>query len=410
MALRSRIVSRRYQIGKRIATGDRSEVYQATSEGLGGVWALKRLKGMPGEDLDARLVREAGAAASLDHPNVVELVDAGQSQGHHVLVTELIEGLTLAECIEGLARSTRRLPVSAALGIAAEIARGLAHVHGRSLPDGTPFAIVHRHLCPENVVLSRSGAIKLMDFGSATFLDHGPSEPGLVLPVTRYTAPEQARGESVDSAADLFSLGAILFQLLAGEPLYPEQSPGVLGSQLAAGAFVPVAGRVPELEFDLIRLLEESTHPTRESRIASARNFERRLDQFRAARGMSFDSSELKALVGGLEAVALSSRPNPAGGPLEGLQLEFPPEHVPDTSDLELPNRESVGPPGPAGPAPRRKARMERLVRQPQPDLPRLPTLPRPRVQASKRDLLGWVLLGVAAVSLVLLIVAILGK
>lgn len=400
MALRSRVVSRRYQIGRRIATGERFEVYEGQSEGLEGIGAVKRLKQVPGDDLEARHVREAAASASLDHPNVVALVDAGQSQGNFVLITEHLEGITLAEALESLVRTGRRFPLELALGITAEITRAVTHAHGRTLPDGTPLGIVHRNLCPEEVLLTREGAVKLIGFGHASFLDSDEHETRRSVPMTRYTAPEQASGQAVDARADLFSLGAILFELLSGEPLYVATEEEVLRVQVCSGAFVPVAERVPELELDLIQLIEEATRPTQDTRLGSARNLERRLDQFRAARGLSMEMDGLAAFVRAHVAEVVARRPDASGGSMEGKELVLPPEQVPDTSDLELPNRESVGPPDGYVSRPMRKPRMERLVRLPQPQLPRLPTLPRPRLRGAERNWSGWLLIGLFAIAL----------
>ena len=405
MALRSRIVSRRYQIGGRIATGERGDVYEARTEGLDGVWAVKHLRPAAGVDLEARLVREAAASASLDHPNVVELIDAGQSAGNFVLVTERLEGITLEEAMACLRRSGRRLPLDLALGIGAELTRAVAHVHGRTLPDGTPLGIVHRDLCPAHVLLTLSGAVKLVDFGHASFLGSQDSEVSNSVPISGYQAPEQASGRPGDVQADMFSLGALLFELVSGEPLYSAVDEDVLRVQVCSGAFVPVAERVPELELDLIRLIEEATHPTHEARLGSARNLERRLDQFRVARGLSMDAESLASFVQAHVQEATASRPDPSGGPLEGAELVLPPELVPDTSDLELPNRESVGPPSGHASAPIRKPRMERLVRVPQPQLPRLPALPRPRLRGGERAWRGWLVIGCAALALVVALI-----
>lgn len=408
MALRSRAVSRRYQIGRRIATGERSEVYEARSEGLDAIWALKRLRGPPGEDLEARLVREAAAAAALDHPCVVSLIDAGQFQGEYVLVSERVDGLNLAELLRGLRAKDQTIPIEIALGLASSIAQGLAHAHGRALPDGTPFGVLHLHLSPENVLLSRSGEVKLVDFGAAHLVDRGPSEPGIIHLPNRYTAPELARNEAADARADLFSLGALLLELVLGEPLYPERPIDHILGQLTYGAFVPIRDRAQAWDPDLLKLLEDSTHPEREARLGSARSFERRLDQFRASRGLVLDPDAVGQFLAPFVDAIAKTRPEGERGRLEGTELVLPPEHLPSTDDLVLPNRESVAPPSGPVARPKRKTRMERLVRAPDPKLPRPPSLPRPQRGGPSLGLQRWAWVGLALAILAGVLLAIL--
>lgn len=384
--------------------GERSEVYETRTDGLEGLWALKRLQGPPGEDLEARLVREAAAAASLDHPNVVELIDAGQFQGHFVLVTERVDGLTLAEYLRGLRDRGQTIPLEMALGLASEIAQGLAHAHGRALPDGTPLGVLHLHLRPENVLLSKRGELKLVDFGAARLVDRDSREPQLVHVPNHYTAPELARNEAPDARADIFSAGALLFELVVGEPLYPPLPIEQILGQISYGAFVPIRDRAPGLDPDLLQLLEESLNPDREARMGSARHFERRLDQFRAARGLSLDPELIGQFMAPFIEQLASTRPGAGRGPLEGMELILPAEHHPDTSDLELPKRESIAPPSGRVSSPKRKPRMERLVRLPKSNLPRPPSLPRPSRRVASEHLQRWMWLGLALVVLAVIV------
>ncbi len=205
-----------YEIVAHLGGGGMGDVYRARDTRLARDVAVKVLLGRVADEAGrARFLREARAIAALSHPNVLAIHDVGQASGHSYLVTELLAGETLR------ARLRRERPaVGQALGWAVHMASGLAAAHAAG--------IVHRDLKPENVFLLGDGAVKILDFGLARSpapgggsLDDAVSTPGLILGTAGYLAPEQARGQAVTAAADLFSLGAILFELLTGERAFP---------------------------------------------------------------------------------------------------------------------------------------------------------------------------------------------
>jgi len=198
-----------YEVVGALGAGGMGEVYRARDEALGRDVALKVLPEAFATDPERlrRFKQEAQAAAALNHPNILAVYQIGQQDG----VTYL-EGETLRERLRGGA-----LPQRKAVEIAAQIARGLAAAHGKG--------VVHRDLKPENVFVLRDGLVKILDFGLAKVApaDGGEgatltrgSEPGTVLGSAGYMAPEQVRGETADRRSDLFALGAILYEMLAG--------------------------------------------------------------------------------------------------------------------------------------------------------------------------------------------------
>lgn len=157
-------------------------------------------------DIRERFVREAQIAAGLSHPNVVDVYDAGED-GTPYIVMELINGPTLAEEL----RRRGRLPVEEATAVAAQVADGLAYAHAQG--------IVHRDIKPENLILVRGGQVKIADFGIAHVVEATRlTEVGTVLGTAAYLAPEQATGGPVTPATDVYSLGAVLYELLTGRP------------------------------------------------------------------------------------------------------------------------------------------------------------------------------------------------
>jgi hypothetical protein len=192
------------------------EVYRARDTRLDRDVAIKILPPSVAADSErlARFEREAKAVAALSHPNILSLHDFGTDGGNSYAVTELLEGETLRERLNSGA-----LPVRKAVDVAVQIARGLTAAHAKGL--------VHRDLKPENVFLVADGQIKILDFGLAKTTDAGDSaatsthlamtDPGTVLGTVGYMAPEQVRGHAVDARTDLFALGAVLYEMVAGE-------------------------------------------------------------------------------------------------------------------------------------------------------------------------------------------------
>jgi serine/threonine protein kinase len=216
-----------YEILELIGSGGMGEVYRARDARLGREVAIKVLRNWTGgEAARVRFLREARAIAALSHPNVLAIFDVGEANGQPYLVTELLSGKTLRAQQHGVRADG--LSIREVVSWGAQIAHGLAAAHAAGL--------VHRDLKPENVFLLPGGEIKILDFGLALAGgglsasndgDHdlgalaSPGMTGLVMGTAGYLSPEQARGEPVTAAADLFALGAILFELVTGTRAFP---------------------------------------------------------------------------------------------------------------------------------------------------------------------------------------------
>ena len=188
----------RYKIVERIGGGGMGVVWKANDLILDRHVALKILRPEMSEDEDfvLRFRREAKAAASLSHPNIVSIYDVGEDQGLHFIVMELVEGETLRDKLnrEG------RLEPEEALNIAAQICLGLAHAHNNN--------IIHRDIKPQNILLTELGHVKVADFGIARALGVvSTTSTDLVVGSASYLSPEQARNGQVSARSDLYSLG-----------------------------------------------------------------------------------------------------------------------------------------------------------------------------------------------------------
>ncbi len=212
-----------YQLIALIGRGGMGDVYRARDTRLGRDVAVKVLAAAAFADPLAvqRFRQEAQAASTLNHPNIVSVYDVSISDEAAFIVTELLEGETLREAIE-----RGRLSVTQALACAAQVATGLAAAHGKG--------ILHRDVKPENLFLTSGGTLKILDFGiSKLTVDAAPPEhggipataPGVFVGTPGYVSPEQIRRQSVDHRTDIFSLGVVLFEALAGQPPFRGESP-----------------------------------------------------------------------------------------------------------------------------------------------------------------------------------------
>jgi eukaryotic-like serine/threonine-protein kinase len=211
-----------YRVLEKIGSGGMGEVYRASDERLGRDVAIKILKPSLANDQDRlrRFEQEARAAAALSHPNIVAIYDIGMHDGAPYIVSELLEGQTLRDrLLEG------PIPRRQALDFAQQIAQSLVAAHEKR--------IVHRDLKPENLFITKDGRIKILDFGIAKLINSGfdseageagsiasmttQTRSGSVLGTLAYMSPEQLRGKSVDHRTDIFSFGAILYEMLIGK-------------------------------------------------------------------------------------------------------------------------------------------------------------------------------------------------
>jgi serine/threonine-protein kinase len=201
------LIAGRYELEKLVGSGGMSNVFRAHDRLLERTVALKILHEQYTRDDDyvERFRREARAVAKLAHPNIVTVIDRGEQEGRQFIVFEYVDGQNLKELTRG-----GPLEVREAIGLTLQVAGALSFAHERGL--------VHRDVKPQNVLLNEDGQAKVTDFGIARSLDvQGVTHTGTVLGTSDYIAPEQARGQRVDPKTDIYSLGAVLYELLVGE-------------------------------------------------------------------------------------------------------------------------------------------------------------------------------------------------
>ncbi len=278
-----------YRIVSKIGDGGMGDVYLAEDTKLGRKVALKILPEVFAGDQDrmGRFVREAKSASALNHPNIITIYEINQSAGINFIATEFIDGKTLNEYADG-----RPLQPKLVLDIAIQIASALgeAHVAG----------IVHRDIKPENIMIRPDGLVKILDFGiakltesvnikpdleAATSIKTGGTRPGMIIGTADYMSPEQARGRSVDPRSDIFSFGAVMYEVLAGKKAFDgENAVDTIGAILHKEP-IPLSSFLPDLPSAIEKIIDKTLRKKVDERyqnikdvLADLRNVKKRLD------------------------------------------------------------------------------------------------------------------------------------
>jgi TolB-like protein/Flp pilus assembly protein TadD len=262
----------RYRVGERVAGGGMGVVYRAVDDQLGRTVALKFLQARFEADDSAaeRFRREARTVAALEHPNICTVHEIGETEdGQLFLAMPLYDGETLQKRIARAGDAG--LAVDEAVVIAAQIARGLAKAHGAG--------VVHRDVKPSNVMLTGDGVVKLLDFGIAKLMDATlpPTGAGRLLGTLAYLSPEQARGERVDQRSDLWSLGVVLYEMLAGRRPFQGAAAAVVIAAIRHGTYVPLATYRPDVPPALAAIVDRALARMLDARYQSAQEMERDL-------------------------------------------------------------------------------------------------------------------------------------
>jgi eukaryotic-like serine/threonine-protein kinase len=258
-----------YQLQSRIGAGAMGEVYVAHDEKLSRRVAVKLIAEHLAGDADRlqRFRHEAHAASSLNHPNIVVVHDFGEMDGRPFIVTELVEGVTLRERLQD-----GPVPIRDAIQIALQVTGALAAAHARGL--------VHRDVKPENLMLRPDGYVKVLDFGLAKLApsEQAPpagaaftclTQPGQAAGTPSYMSPEQARAEPVDARTDVFSMGAVLYEIVTGRRAFSGESPAEIFAGILSGAPPAPARLNPNVPPELERILTKALEKDRDLRYQS---------------------------------------------------------------------------------------------------------------------------------------------
>ena len=275
-SLRERAEIGGFKIIEKIGRGGMGAVFKARQISMDRVVALKilsrRLAG--NRTYVRRFVREARAAAKLDHPNIVQGINVGNSGGYYYFAMEYVDGETLAQKLK---REGRLAELEAAV-VCAQIARALDHAYSRA-------NIIHRDVKPQNILLSSSGPAKLADLGLAREAIQGDAAvtfTGVTLGTPDYISPEQIRGEvNLDGRCDVYSLGATLFHLLAGRPPYQGETANVTMAKHLTDPVPDVAAERPDVSADTAAIVRKAMQKEKTGRYQTAGEMAAALDDVR---------------------------------------------------------------------------------------------------------------------------------
>jgi serine/threonine protein kinase len=268
----------RYQILSLLGAGGMGEVYLAQDHRLGRKLALKFLPQEFTRDQERvrRFRQEARAASALNHPNIITIFEIDQINDAHFIAAEFIDGQTLRGRLTG-----GPMKLNEALDVAIQVASALAEAHAAG--------IAHRDIKPENIMLRHDGYVKVLDFGLAKLIDslsivqpssnsedpsprNFHSDPGIMRGTPRYMSPEQIKGMQIDARADIFSLGVVLYEMLAGRTPFDGGGAGEVVAAILNHAPPPLEHHVREAPAELMRIARKALAKDREQRYQAAKH------------------------------------------------------------------------------------------------------------------------------------------
>ncbi len=289
----------RYDCIELIGMGGMASVYRARLNTVAGFhkdYAIKKIYSHLAEQahfLDM-FIHEASLAARLDHGNIARILELNEDNGTYYMVLEYIDGVTLRQFLDMLSDRGQTMPWHMACFVAMEAARALHYAHTATDDDGRPLGLVHRDVSPSNIMLSRRGQVKVLDFGIAkALLEPGTQRSTELKGKYEYMSPEQVRGEVLDCRSDIFALGSLLYEMLTGKALFDAETiPGIL-TKVQKAEVPPLPGVEPLLEPVLHRMLSLDTS----QRYSSADEVRSILAQILMVRGRFVDETNLAAFL-----------------------------------------------------------------------------------------------------------------
>ncbi len=308
----------KYQLIHKLAMGGMAEVFLAKAAGPLGfekLCVLKRI--LPHLATEPTFVdmflSEARLAAQLNHPNIVQIFDFGEAEGTYFLAMEYIDGPNLREMIRQANGVNLSLPLAFCARVVCSACEGLAFAHDfRDPATNLAMNIVHRDISPDNLLLSRQGAMKVVDFGIAKAGGQSPhTQTGVLKGKLAYMPPEQLRNEPLDRRADVYALGVVLYELLTGlKPFMANSEAGMIQAILFE-LQIPVIQRRPDVPEGLQRILAKALAKERERRYPDCALFQAELEEFLLSLGKPMGAAQIAQLVAMM--TAGSEGPMPLG-------------------------------------------------------------------------------------------------
>lgn len=303
----ARIAVGRYELFAKLGSGGQADVFLAIARGLGGfnkLSVVKRLKAGEGDDplLVDMFLDEARLAARLAHPNIVHTYEVGEANGSYFIAMEYLEGQPLSKLARSTHVQSRATPVPNATwaAIVIDALTGLDYAHDLADYDGRALEIVHRDVSPQNLFVTYDGTSKVVDFGVAKAVTNNvKTETGAFKGKISYMAPDQVRG-GCDRRADLFSMGVVLWELVAGRRLFDRDPVHVLHRLMTETDPLPCLTTVrPDVEPALAAIVARALERDPDRRYATADEMRAALEEFRAGAGADGTTEAVRDLMAG---------------------------------------------------------------------------------------------------------------
>ena len=333
----------RYHVVSKIAKGGMAEIFLALQQGEQGFQkpvVLKRI--LPALAADPKFVRmfvdEAHIASTLNHSNLVQVLDLGRSGGQYFLVLEFVDGWSLEQIRRRAQNAKLKLPIPLALTIVSALCRGLAYVHTRER-NGKPLGIVHRDVTPQNVLISQHGEVKLADFGIAKAIGKSErSATGIIKGKFAYMSPEQSQAQPLDARSDLFSVGTVLYLLTTGRKPFDGTTDADVIMQVRRARPERPSTVVRDLNPDVERLINRALRANPGKRWQSAEQMADRIDAILVKLGQPSGPAPLKRWLETLSARDGAKPPVPVAptAPDPSIAVDL------GSMDLELEELEAV--------------------------------------------------------------------
>lgn len=319
----------RYEVLEAAGDGGMAKVYRGVTRGAAGFQrpvAIKRVhEHLAGSTEFVRMfIEEARVCSELDHPNIVHVHDFGVDRHGYYLVMEWIDGLHLGQYTYAFGKRQLKVPYRFATFAAAQVLAGLSEAHERVGQDGSPAPVFHRDVTPHNILLSVTGVAKLTDFGLARAMDRARmTNPDVVKGKLSYLAPELVQGKSASAQSDIYALGIVLWESLAGERLYAGETDQERIRKVRNAEVPPLLERRKDLPEALVQAVHRALKPEPEARFESAEQMGRELLRVLGSEPVS--PRELgQSVVEARLALGLSPRslkPPPAPGPTQSREV-----------------------------------------------------------------------------------------
>src|SRR5260221_12152621 len=293
----------KYKLVKLIASGGMAEVYLAKKAGAAGFEKLVcRKRILPHLARDKQFVEmflnEARLAARLDHPNIVSIFDLGEANGNYFIAMEFIDGPSLRAIHKRAEERGEFLPIPELLKIISMAAGGLQYAHDLTAPDGKPLGLVHRDISPDNVLVHRNGSAKVVDFGIAKAAkSSSQTRTGTLKGKVAYMPPEQLRGEQLDRRTDVFALGVVLYEMLAGKRPWEGTSEVALIGKIMTEEPQPLGELRTDAAPELVAIVDRALAKDRSQRYQSCHELQADLENLLVQMGQTITPARVSDFV-----------------------------------------------------------------------------------------------------------------